>query len=290
MLTTTRATSRSKLVTFIRLKLSSGEATTTEKKSSSPSCSFPHSHVQPILLPAETGRSCVCKVYMVLHQEPIEFVRQNLKWSPCTSPLLREAWIFFLQETSSSTAAACGISVQEEVDMQSLEDKQQGLEKKSGGIMAWGGLTVDIPVVRWRTTHPCVVCGHETHRLHYDIEVVRPECEDRLVWNESWDSEHPQQKVHTPNQIIASHQQGTPTPSALLRILLPPRTACNHPFGAAHRVWQYWEDRIVTLFTFSSKPVHVRCVYLCFVTQGCLMHSVTVLLGVSQKQRRSTGW
>lgn len=78
-------------------------------------------YIKSIFLPAEG--SCDWNRCRVLHQEPSEFVRQNLKWFLFTSRLSREAWISFLQETSESVPEVCGISVQEESDSQVLNHR-----------------------------------------------------------------------------------------------------------------------------------------------------------------------
>lgn len=126
MLTTTRATRRSKLVNFSRLKFSFGDATAMKKhdfQSSSLLFSFPHSHITPVFLPLEARSSCGWNCGD-LHQEPIKFVRQNLKWCPFTHVLLREDRISFLQEASVTVTEVSGITVQEESNSHSLGDRQ----------------------------------------------------------------------------------------------------------------------------------------------------------------------
>lgn len=92
-------------------------------------------NVKPISLPlkARSERGW-CIENLVSHQEPTEFVRQNLKWCPSTRSLLREFSIVLLQKTSESVREASGISFQEESVSQMLWDKEQGLERKSESL------------------------------------------------------------------------------------------------------------------------------------------------------------
>lgn len=54
------------------------------------------------------------------------------------------------------------------------------------------------------------------------------------------------------SQTIMSYLQRTPTRSAWPGGLPPPRAACNRPFGAACRIWQYWENNVTSLIRFTQ--------------------------------------
>lgn len=241
------------MAAFSGLKLSFGDATASIKHNIESSNSFflPFPCIKSIFLPAEGSSDWnTCRVS---HQQPSEFVRQNLKWCPFTSCLLREVWTCFLQATSESVPEACGISIQEESDLQLLKHRAWPWEGKSGGRPIWKRQKLDTPVVGWGTRHPCVVRRHETRRLSCDNEVVTPELELWRFWKEARDSEHPPDRRSTHrNQTIISYLQRTRTPSALARVLPPPRSACNPPFGAAYTVWRYWEENVVSWLRFTQ--------------------------------------
>lgn len=85
-----------------------------------------------IVIPVTAWVSGICFIMIWdLHQEPTEFVRQNLKHCPSTRSLWRKLLIVLLQWTSEYVWEAPGISFQTVSSSQLIWDKEQGCERKS---------------------------------------------------------------------------------------------------------------------------------------------------------------
>lgn len=205
---------------------------------------------------------------LILHQVPAEFVRQNFRWLLSRRSLSRELLIILLQETSESSWAASGISVQESSVSQSLWDKENGLQGTwiSLSLSLFLFVSMSLPVIGWGTRHPSIICRHKGCSLKGEgvLSGINPEYELWWIWRKTRQADNKfstiernsasTKKRHRIQEI--SYLQHTQTQSLFPSVLLPPSVAYNLLLRVDHTSSQPWGDKvavIITVMEFSSR-------------------------------------